>query len=124
GNGQVTKSVFLENLHSPFGMAVVDSHLYVANTDAVVRFPYMAGTTHIDTPGDKITDLPAGSINHHWTKNVIASKDGSKLYVTVGSNSNVGENGIDAENERAAIWEVDARTGRHRVFASGLRNPN
>ena len=118
------RAVFLDGLHSPFGMALVGSELYVADTDALLRFPYQAGETRIEAPGKKITDLPAGPINHHWTKNVIASPDGSKLYVTVGSNSNVGENGMAVEEGRAAIWEVDPTTGRHRIFASGLRNPN
>jgi len=103
GNGQIAKTVFLENLHSPFGMALVANDFYVANTDAVVRFPYMEGATHIDTPGQKVADLPAGPINHHWTKNLIASKDGSKLYATVGSNSNAAENGLDKEEHRAAM---------------------
>lgn len=118
------RTVFLAGLNSPFGMALVGSNLYVANSDAVLRFPYRPGETRIREPGTKIVSLPAGSINHHWTKNVIASRDGTKLYVTVGSNSNVGENGIAAEADRAAIWEVDLRTGAHRIFASGLRNPN
>jgi glucose/arabinose dehydrogenase len=117
------RSIFLQGLHSPFGMALVGSDLYVADTDALLRFPYRDGQTAITDPGTKVTDLPAGPINHHWTKNVIASRDGSKLYVTVGSNSNVAENGIENERERAAILEVDARTGTYRVFASGLRNP-
>jgi glucose/arabinose dehydrogenase len=124
GNGQVTKTTFLENLHSPFGMALVGNDFYVANTDAVVRFAYTEGATHIGTPGEKVADLPAGPINHHWTKNLIASKDGSKLYVTVGSNSNAGENGLDKEENRAAILELDRESGKWRVFASGLRNPN
>jgi glucose/arabinose dehydrogenase len=115
---------FLENLNSPFGMALVDDQLYVANTDAVVRFPYQDGQTRIEAAGSKVVDLPAGPINHHWTKNLIASADGSKLYVTTGSNSNIGENGIEAEEGRAAIWEVDVASGKHRIFASGLRNPN
>ncbi len=118
------RSVPLEGLNSPFGMALVGNDLYVADTDAVLRFPYAAGDTQIRAAGIKLLDLPAGTINHHWTKNLIASRDGSKLYVTVGSNSNVGERGIEAESERAAIWEVDIRSGAHRVFASGLRNPN
>ncbi|GJG95470.1 sorbosone dehydrogenase family protein [Cupriavidus pauculus] len=118
------RSVFLQNLNSPFGMALVGNDFYVANTDAVVRFRYTPGQTSIAEPGQKLVDLPAGPINHHWTKNIIASPDGSKLYVTVGSNSNVGENGIDKEAGRAAIWEVDRQSGQHRVFASGLRNPN
>jgi glucose/arabinose dehydrogenase len=118
-----TRSVFLEGLNSPFGMALVGNDLYVANTDALVRYPYEAGQTRIIAPGVKVVDLPAGPINHHWTKNVIASADSRRLYVTVGSNSNVGENGVEAEAGRAAIWEIDPRTGQHRVFASGLRNP-
>jgi glucose/arabinose dehydrogenase len=118
------KSVFLDGLHSPLGMALVGDQLYVANTDAVVRFPYTAGATRITGAGTTIVELPAGPINRHWTKNLIASPDGSRLYATVGSNSNVAETGIDKEVGRAAIWEVDPRTGRHRVFASGLRNPN
>jgi glucose/arabinose dehydrogenase len=117
------RTVFLPHLHSPFGMALVGNTFYVANTDAVVRFPYSPGETHIDAPAQKVVALPAGRINHHWTKNLIASPDGSKLYVTIGSNSNIGENGIEHERDRAAVWEVDAATGAHRVFASGLRNP-
>ena len=125
GNGIAeTRSVFLENLNSPFGMTLVGNDLYVANSDALLRFAYTPGQTRITSSGVKVTDLPAGTINHHWTKNVLASADGRKLYVTVGSNSNAGENGIDKEAGRAAIWEVDAATGMHRVFASGLRNPN
>ena len=117
------RSLFLEGLNSPFGMTLVGDTLYVANTDAVVRFPYVRGQTQITAPATKVVDLPAGPINHHWVKNVIASADGTKLYVSIGSNSNVAENGIDAEAERAAIWEVDVATGSHRIFASGLRNP-
>jgi glucose/arabinose dehydrogenase len=119
-----SRSAFLENLHSPFGMALVGNDLYVANTDALVRFPYKEGQTRITAKGEKVVDLPGGPINRHWTKNVIASPDGSRLYVTVGSNSNVAENGMEAEKGRAAIWEVDPATGDHRIFASGLRNPN
>jgi glucose/arabinose dehydrogenase len=119
-----TRTVFLHALNSPFGMALVGNDLYVANSDALVRFPYRGGETAISDPGIKVVDLPAGPLNHHWTKNVIASPDGSKLYVTVGSNSNVAENGIDKEEGRAAIWEVDPQRGSHRIFASGLRNPN
>jgi glucose/arabinose dehydrogenase len=122
--GGGTRTVFLENLHSPFGMALIGSDLYVADTDALLRVPFRTGETRIDDAPVVITDLPAGTINHHWTKNVIASPDGRKLYVTVGSNSNVGENGIDAEAGRAAIWEVDVATHAHRIYASGLRNPN
>lgn len=119
-----TRSVFLEGLNSPFGMALVGNDLYIANTDAVLRFPYTAGATSIRSPGVKVVDLPAGPRNHHWTKNLIASRDGARLYVTVGSNSNVAENGMKEEDGRAAIWEVDPKTGSHRIFASGLRNPN
>lgn len=118
------RSVFLEGLNSPFGMALVGDQLYIANTDALVRFPYEEGAIRIDSEGEKVVDLPAGPINHHWTKNVIASQDGSRLYVTSGSNSNVAENGIEAEKNRAAILEVDPQTKALRLFASGLRNPN
>jgi glucose/arabinose dehydrogenase len=118
------RSALLEGLNSPFGMALVGNQLYVANTDAIVRFPYTPGQTRITEPGVLVTKLPANPINHHWTKNLLASPDGSKLYVTVGSNSNVGENGMAAETERAAVLEVDIATGAHRVYASGLRNPN
>lgn len=118
------RSVFLKDLNSPFGMVLVGNDFYVANTDAVVRYPYAPGQPSITDPGQKLVDLPGGPLNHHWTKNIIASQDGNKLYVTVGSNSNVAENGIDKEAGRAAIWEVDRQTGQHRVFASGLRNPN
>ena len=125
GDGRAeVRTVFLDKLNSPFGMALVGNDFYVANTDAVVRFPYQPGQTRITAEPVKVVDLPAGPINHHWTKNIIASPDGSKLYVTVGSNSNVGERGMEAETGRAAIWEVDAKTRSHRVFASGLRNPN
>jgi glucose/arabinose dehydrogenase len=116
--------VFLDQLNSPFGMVLVGNDLYVANTDAIVKFTYDPGDTHIRTAGVKVVDLPAGPINHHWTKNIIANADGTKLYATVGSNSNAGENGVDKEAGRAAIWEIDLKTGQHRVFASGLRNPN
>ncbi|AXI60604.1 sorbosone dehydrogenase [Pseudomonas kribbensis] len=119
-----TRTVFLQNLNSPFGMTLVGNDLYVADTDRLLRFHYEPGTTEIKSQPIKVVDLPGGPLNHHWTKNVIASKDGSKLYVTVGSNSNVGENGLDQEEGRAAIWEVDRATGNHRIFASGIRNPN
>lgn len=119
-----TKTVFMEGLNSPFGMALVGGNLYVANADALWRFPYQTGATSIALDkGVKVMDLPSG-INHHWTKNVIAAPDGKKLYVTVGSNSNVAENGMDAETGRAAIWEVDVASGKSRLYASGLRNPN
>ncbi|WP_457266101.1 PQQ-dependent sugar dehydrogenase [Pseudomonas sp. P5_C3] len=119
-----TRTVFVQNLNSPFGMTLVGNDLYVADTDRLLRFHYESGETQIQSPPIKVIDLPGGPLNHHWTKNVIASKDGSKLYVTVGSNSNVAENGMDKESGRAAIWEVDRATGQHRIFASGLRNPN
>jgi glucose/arabinose dehydrogenase len=119
-----TRTVFLSGLNSPFGMTLVGSDLYVANTDSIMRFPYKTGDTQITMPGVKVVDLPAGTINHHWTKNVIASGDGSRLYVTVGSNSNAAENGMENEVNRASILEVDPATGRSRLFASGLRNPN
>jgi glucose/arabinose dehydrogenase len=115
---------FLEELNSPFGMALVGSDFYVANTDAVVRYPYRDGATRIVGPGQRLAELPAGARNHHWTKNVIASPDGSRLYVTVGSNSNVAEHGMEEEERRAAILEIDRATGATRVFATGLRNPN
>jgi glucose/arabinose dehydrogenase len=117
------RTVFLKGLHSPFGMALVGETLYVANADGIVRFPYKEGVTEIADAPQKVAPLPAG-LNHHWTKNIIASKDGSKLYATVGSNSNVGENGMDIEVNRAAILEVDLKSGTTRLFASGLRNPN
>jgi glucose/arabinose dehydrogenase len=119
-----TRTVFLKNLNSPFGMTLVGNDLYVADTDRLLRFHYENGETAIKSQPMKVIDLPGGTLNHHWTKNVIASKDGSKLYVTVGSNSNVAENGMDKEEGRAAIWEVDRATGNHRIFASGIRNPN
>jgi len=118
-----TRSVFLKGLHSPFGMALVGDQLFVANADAIVRFPYKEGATAITEAGQTLAPLPAG-LNHHWTKNIVASRDGSKLYATVGSNSNVGENGLENEVNRAAILEVDIRSGAARLFASGLRNPN
>jgi len=118
------KTIFLQGLHSPFGMALVDNDLYVANSDAVMRFPYRTGETQITEPGKKVADLPAGPINHHWTKNIIASRDGKHLFVTVGSNSNVAERGMSVEENRAAILEIDPASGASRVFASGLRNPN
>jgi len=116
--------IFLDHLNSPFGVVLVGNDLYVANTDAIVRYPYTQGETKITDPGTVLTELPGGPIDHHWTKSLTASEDGSLLYVGVGSNSNITENGIQAEKDRAAIWEVDRQTGRHRIFASGLRNPN
>ncbi|WP_206663931.1 PQQ-dependent sugar dehydrogenase [Sphingomonas oligophenolica] len=118
------RSVLIDHLVSPFGIVLVGGDLYVANTDAIVRYPYQTGQTTITAPGTLVTELPGGPIDHHWTKSLTASPDGSKLYVGVGSNSNITENGIEAEKNRAAVWEVDRATGAHRVFASGLRNPN
>ncbi len=118
------RTLFIDHLHSPFGIALVGDELYVAATDAILRFPYRAGDTSITAAPQTLTELPAGPINHHWTKSLVASPDGTKLYVGVGSNSNVGENGLDVERGRAAIWEVDRQTGAHHIFASGLRNPN
>ncbi len=119
-----SRSAFLTGLNSPFGMTLVGNDLYVANTDALMRFPYQEGETSITAPGTKVVDLPGGPRNHHWTKNVIADREGKYLYVTVGSNSNVGENGMEAEAGRAAIWKVDRQAGTQRLFAYGLRNPN
>jgi glucose/arabinose dehydrogenase len=119
-----TREVLLDHLNSPFGVALVGGDLYVANTDAIVRYPYREGDTKISEPGTVLTELPGGPIDHHWTKSLVASADGSLLYVGIGSNSNITENGFEAEKNRAAIWEVDRQSGRHRVFADGLRNPN
>jgi glucose/arabinose dehydrogenase len=119
-----TRHVFLQNLNSPFGMALVDQELYVANTDAILRFPYVENATQITARGEKVADLPAGPINHHWTKNIIASPDGRVLYATVGSNSNAAEKGLDVEQQRATILRIDLATRQSRIFASGLRNPN
>jgi glucose/arabinose dehydrogenase len=118
------QTVFLDHLHSPFGVALVGNDLYVANTDAIVKYPYQTGETKITAPGEVLTPLPGGPIDHHWTKSLVASPDGSKLYVGVGSNSNITENGMEAEKNRANILEVDRASGRFRIFASGLRNPN
>jgi glucose/arabinose dehydrogenase len=117
------RTVFIDHLNAPYGVALVGNDLYVANTDAILRFPYTAGATQITIPGEKLTDLPAQTPNHHWTKSMTASPDGSKLYVGVGSNSNITENGIGAEQDRAAIWEVDRATGMKRIYAGGVRNP-
>lgn len=119
-----TRKVFLRYLNSPFGMALVGQYLYVANTDAVMKFPYREGSMEITQPGTKVVELPANMPNYHWTRNLLASRDGRKLYVTIGSNSNIGEHGLDSEIGRAAILEVDLVTGTKRQYASGLRNPN
>jgi glucose/arabinose dehydrogenase len=119
-----TRHVFLTGLHSPFGMALIGGDLFVANTDAVLKFPYADGETEITAKGVKILDLPAGPKNMHWARNLLASPDGKKLYVSVGSNSNVGENGMDTEIRRASILQVNPDGTDATVFASGLRNPN
>jgi glucose/arabinose dehydrogenase len=124
GDGKAeVKTTFLTGLNSPYGMALVGDTLYVANTDALMAFPYSEGATSISAKGRKIVRLPADAPNYHWTRNMIASPDGKLLYVAVGSNSNVGENGLDTESNRAAIIEIDPATGDNRIFASGLRNP-
>ena len=119
------QSAMLTGLNSPFGMALVGDTLYVANADALLQFPYRDGDTEIRSPGRKLADLPhgPGTLNHHWTKSLVASADGSKLYVGVGSNSNIGEGGMDKEVNRASTLEIDRVTGATRVFADGLRNP-
>ncbi|HZY15267.1 MAG TPA: sorbosone dehydrogenase family protein, partial [Ramlibacter sp.] len=123
GDGRAeVRSVLLQGLHSPFGMALVGDQLYVANADGVVRFPYRPGQTQISAPAVPVTGLPAG-INHHWTKGLVASPDGRKLYASVGSNSNAAERGLAVEEGRAAVWEIDLASGGKRLFASGLRNP-
>ena len=124
GGVATTQTVFLKDLHSPFGIALIGDQLYVANTDALLRFPYRTGETMLTSPGVKVAGLPAGPINHHWTKNILADRDGKHLYVTVGSNSNAGENGVAAEAGRARILEFDVATGSLRSFATGLRNAN
>ncbi len=120
--GEWEKHVFIDHLNSPFGVQLIGDFLYVANTDGIVKFPYSAGETQITAPGVAFADLP-GTINHHWTKALLASADGSKLYVGVGSNSNITENGLDVEYRRADVLEVDVATGASRIYASGLRNP-
>jgi hypothetical protein len=118
------QTVFIDHLNSPFGVVLVGNDLYVANTDAVIRYPYTSGQTQISDPGVKLCDLPGGPIDHHWTKSLTASPDGSELYAGVGSNSNITENGIQAELDRASIWQIDRASGAHREYATGLRNPN
>jgi glucose/arabinose dehydrogenase len=117
------RTAFLTGLNSPFGMALIGRTLYVADTDRLLRFPYVDGATSIATAGTAVTGFPTGAINRHWTRNIIASRDGTKIYASIGSSSNIGENGIEQEAERAAIWEIDPRSGNHRIVASGLRNP-
>jgi glucose/arabinose dehydrogenase len=124
GDGRAeTRSVLIQGLTSPFGMALIGDDLYVASTDQLVRFPYQPGATRISAPGRRVAALPAGEINHHWTKGLAARPDGSAIFVSVGSNSDHGENGLDAERGRAAIWRIDPADGSAKMFASGLRNP-
>ena len=118
-----TQTVFIDHLVSPFGVVLAGNDLYVADTDAVLRFHYTTGDVQITAPGVVVTKLPGGPIDHHWTKSLTASPDGSKLYVGIGSNSNITENGNGAELGRASIWEIDRQSGAHREFATGLRNP-
>jgi glucose/arabinose dehydrogenase len=125
GEGQpAARSVLVDRLNAPFGVVALGGQLYVADTDAILRYPFAPGQTRITAPGTRLTPLPAGTINHHWTKSLTASPDGTRLYVGVGSNSNAMERGSDAEMDRAAIFEVDPRTGASRPYATGLRNPN
>jgi glucose/arabinose dehydrogenase len=125
GDGIVDiKSVLLKNLESPFGMSLINGYLYVANAGSLMRFPYTTGDLEIKDRGTKLLDLPGGPINHHWTKNILASRDQDKIFITVGSNSNVAERGLAAEKGRASIWQYDLKSGTYRIFASGLRNAN
>lgn len=121
-DGNYEQSVFAEDLNAPYGLALMDNNLYVANQDAVVRFDYEEGQTEASGPPEELTKLPA-EINHHWTKAMTASADGEFLYVGIGSNSNITERGMAAEVNRAEVWEIDAETGLHRPYATGLRNP-
>ena len=123
GSAPPERHTFLQDLHSPIGMALIGNQFYVADSDALVSFPYRTGDTEIRAQPTQVSPLPGGAINHHWTKTLLASRDGRQLYVGVGSNSNAAENGLDVESERAAVWEIDPRTGTHRIFAAGLRNP-
>jgi glucose/arabinose dehydrogenase len=124
GDGKnVERHTFVQGLNSPIGMALIGGDFYVADTDAVVKFSYKTGQTELEGSPQQVAALPAGPINHHWTKSLVASPDGKKLYVGVGSNSNAGENGMDAERERNAVWEIEPYSGSHRVYANGLRNP-
>lgn len=123
GDGRAElKTVFIGGLNAPYGLALVNNTLFVANQDSLMWFPYSEGQTRITTPGTKLTDLPS-YINHHWTKALTANREGTHLYVGIGSNSNITERGMPAESERAMVWEVDIATGAHRPYATGLRNP-
>jgi glucose/arabinose dehydrogenase len=116
------RTTFIDKLDAPYGMALVGNELFVAEQGALKRFAYTPGATSITTPGWEVTKLPS-RINHHWTKSLAASADGSKLYVGIGSNSNVGERGMEVEQDRAVVWEIDRATGAHRAIATGIRNP-
>ncbi|MEW5507252.1 PQQ-dependent sugar dehydrogenase [Pseudomonas antarctica] len=116
------KTVFADNLNAPYGLAYADGKLYVANQDALVRFDYADGQTKASGPPTTITDLPA-QINHHWTKSLAVSEDGRQLYVGIGSNSNITERGMEVEIDRAMVWQIDAATGAHKPYATGIRNP-
>jgi glucose/arabinose dehydrogenase len=122
GSGAWEQHTYIEHLHSPFGVQLIGNTLYVANTGDIVTFPYTEGATHIDAPGTEFTDLPS-TVNHHWTKALQANADGTKLYVGVGSNSNITENGMEVEYRRANVLEVDVATRGSRIYASGIRNP-
>jgi glucose/arabinose dehydrogenase len=122
-HGAPERHVFISALNSPIGMALIGDAFYVADSDALLRFTYHSGDTELKSPPAVIADLPGGTINHHWTKSLIASADGHKLYVGVGSNSNAGENGLEVEKERSSVWQVDPSGGSHKIYASGLRNP-
>ena len=125
GDGDGTyeqRSTFAKNLNAPYGLALIDNHLYVADQDALIRFDYQTGQRQASGPPQLVTDLPS-EINHHWTKSLTASADGEHLYVGIGSNSNITERGMEAEVDRAEIWEIDPDTGAHRAYATGLRNP-
>lgn len=123
GDGRAElRTTFIDDLDAPYGMAFVEGALYVANQDALLRFPYAEGQTQITAPGEEVTKLPS-QLNHHWTKSLAASADGTRLYVGIGSNSNVGERGMAVEEERAVVWEIDRATGARRTIATGIRNP-
>jgi len=124
GDGKANKSqVFIEGLNQPYGMLVLNGYFYVANTNGLFRYPYSEGDTKIEAEGEKILSLPAGGYNHHWTRNLISNKDGSKIYISVGSSSNVGEYGMEKEERRAAILEINPDGSGEKIYASGLRNP-
>jgi glucose/arabinose dehydrogenase len=118
-----TREVFLKDLNRPFGMLILKDFFYVANTDGLYRYPYKNNPLKLETPGTKILELPAGGYNNHWTRNIISNPEGTKIYVSVGSGSNVGENGMDKEVRRAAILEINPDGTGEKIYASGIRNP-